>query len=122
MGSNEIAVLRDVLVVAAASALVVASLFGGLVAWRLWRLLREARHDAAPVIAALTDVANTVRDTARYVSERVAVPAADRLGAVRTARAATSGSLGARLRRVNAALRGDGARPPARHAAPREDI
>jgi len=121
MGANEITVLRDVLVVAAAAALIVAAVFGILVAWQLWRLMREARHDAGPVLAALTDTVHTVRDTLRYVGDRVAVPAADGLAAARATRSATTGSLGARLRRFNAALRGT-AHAPAASAADREDM
>jgi len=107
MGANEIAVLRDVLVIAAAAALIVAAVFGMLVTWQLWRLLQDARHDAGPVIQALTGTVQTVRDTLRYAKDKLAMPAADGVAAVRLTGEAATGSLGARLRRFNAALKGE---------------
>lgn len=121
MGANEIAVLRDVLVIAAAAALIIAAVFGMLVTWQLWRLLRDARHEAGPVIEALTSTVQTVRDTLRYVGDKVAVPAANGVATVRTTRSLTRGSLGSRLRRFNAALKGRRT-PVATSPTTREDM
>ena len=64
-------VLRDITVILAAASMVLASLFLGLVGWQLWRLARDLRDEAHPVVGSVQEIAVAVRDTATFVKGRV---------------------------------------------------
>jgi len=76
----ELVVLRDVLIILAATALVLTSLFASLIAWQLYRLAREVHDEVKPILASVQATADTVRGTADYVGERFVVPAAGAVG------------------------------------------
>lgn len=73
-------VLRDILLILAAAAVILAAGFGGLVAWQLYRLGREVHSELQPLLASLQDTADTVRNTAGFVSERMVSPAEGAVG------------------------------------------
>lgn len=74
------AALRDILIIMSALALLVSLGFVSLVAWQIYRLVREFRAEVAPIIMALQDTAETVRDASDFVGSRLVTPAADALG------------------------------------------
>jgi hypothetical protein len=69
------------MVILSAATLILVSVFTGLVAWRLYRMARELQADLMPVIAAIQDTADTVRDTTGYVGKRAVSPALGVVGA-----------------------------------------
>lgn len=68
-------VLRDIMVILAATALVVLSLFAALVLWQLYRLGRELYTQVQPVVESMNETAETVKGTAGFMSDRLASPA-----------------------------------------------
>lgn len=74
-------VLRDIMVILAASSLVLVSVFAALVVWRLYRLGRVLHADLQPVIASLRQTADTVRDATSFTSGRAVSPAVGVIGA-----------------------------------------
>ncbi len=72
--------LRDILIITSALALLVSLTFVSLVAWQIYKLVREFRKEIAPIIMAIQDTAETVRDASDFVGSRLVTPAADALG------------------------------------------
>lgn len=72
--------LRDILIITSALALLVSLTFVSLIAWQIYRLVREFRKEIAPIIMAIQDTAETVRDASDFVGTRLVTPAADALG------------------------------------------
>ena len=64
-------ILRDIMVILAASALVAMSVFGVLVLWQLYRLGRELHSEMQPILASVQDTAETVHGAARFISGRM---------------------------------------------------
>ncbi len=62
-------VLRDLLIILAALATVLAASFGTLVAWRLYRLALTMRGEIEPILASLNETAATVRDSSTFVRQ-----------------------------------------------------
>ena len=72
--------LRDILIIMSALALLVSLTFVSLVAWQIYRLVRDFREEVAPIVRAIQDTAETVRDASDFVGTRLVAPAADALG------------------------------------------
>ncbi len=64
-------ILRDIMVILAAAALILMSAFGALVFWQLYRLGRELQAEMQPILASVQDTTDTVRGTAEFVSQRM---------------------------------------------------
>jgi len=64
-------ILRDVMVVLASAALMLASVFGALVVWQVYRLARELRAEVQPILASVQETTETVRDTTAFVGRRM---------------------------------------------------
>jgi hypothetical protein len=71
---QEIVVLRDILIILAAGALILMALGMALVGWQVYRIARDLRDELQPIIDSVQDTADTVRDTAGFVGERVVAP------------------------------------------------
>ncbi len=65
-------VLRDITVILAAASLVLSSIFLSIVGWQLWRLGKELRDEAHPIVGAVQELTTTVGDTATFLKDRVA--------------------------------------------------
>lgn len=64
-------VLRDLMVMLAAAAVVATSVFLALVGWQLYRLGKDVYVEIQPLLASMQDTADTVRHTAGFVNERL---------------------------------------------------
>lgn len=73
-------VLRDIMVILAAGAVISFSLFAALVLWQLYRLAIELREEGQPIVQAVLDTAETVRGAAHFVGERAVPPAVTSVG------------------------------------------
>jgi hypothetical protein len=69
-------VLRDIMVILAAAAVVTTSVFTLLVAWQIYRLLQEVRDESRPIIQTVRDTAATVQDAAAFMRHRTVPPVA----------------------------------------------
>lgn len=67
-------VLRDLLIILAALATILAAGFASIVFWRLYRLAREIRAQLEPIVASVDRTAATLRDSSAFV-KRSRVPA-----------------------------------------------
>ena len=74
--------LRDILIVLSAVALLTTTTFVALVAWQIYRLFREFREEASPILMALQDTAETVRNTSDFVGSHLVNPTAQAVGEV----------------------------------------
>jgi Zn-dependent membrane protease YugP len=78
--------LRDILVIAAAAALIGVSVMAALVVWQLYRLAVEFRDEVKPILESVQETADTVRETAEFMGGRVVSPAVSAMGAAAGAR------------------------------------
>jgi hypothetical protein len=69
--------LRDIMIIVAAASLLVTLLFVSIVAWQLYKFAMEFREEVSPIVVALQDTAETVRDTSDFIGTRLVVPATD---------------------------------------------
>jgi len=100
-------VLRDITVILAAASMVLASLFLGVVGWQLWRLGRELRDEAHPLVGSVQEIADTVRDTATFVKGRVtSLPQLGGGGGATEGSATASAGLGGTVRQLQRFYRG----------------
>jgi archaellum component FlaG (FlaF/FlaG flagellin family) len=74
------AVLRDIMVILAAASVISTALFAGLVAWQLYRLAKEMRDEAQPIIDSVETTAKTVQGTAEFVNHRTVPPVVTAVG------------------------------------------
>jgi hypothetical protein len=72
--------LRDIMIVVAASSLVVTLIFLSIVGWQLYKFAMTFREEVGPILVALQDTAETVRGTSDFVSKRLVIPTTDAVG------------------------------------------
>jgi hypothetical protein len=68
-------ILRDIMIILAAAALVLMSLFAVVVLWQLYRLGKELSAEVQPVIESMQETTETVKGTAGFMSDRMSSPA-----------------------------------------------
>ncbi len=68
------------MVILAAAVIIATSAFIALVAWRLYRIMRELQHDVEPVVASMRDTADTVTKTTAFVGSGAVSPAVSVVG------------------------------------------
>lgn len=73
-------VLRDIVVILAGASVVTTSVFAGLVVWQLYRLFKEFRAEAQPILDSVRETADTVQGTTTFVSQHAVPPAATAAG------------------------------------------
>jgi len=73
-------VLRDILVILAAAAVITMSAVTVLVGWQLWRLGKELKAELQPILDSVQHTADTVQDTASFMGQRAIPPTANAVG------------------------------------------
>lgn len=68
-------VVRDIMVILSALALVVMSLFSTWVAWQLYRLGRELQAELRPILDSVQGTTDSVRGVGQFVNKQLVAPA-----------------------------------------------
>jgi hypothetical protein len=67
--------VRDVFIILAAAALILVSLYLGLIGWQIYKLATELGTEVEPIVASLQSSASTVENTTSFLSGRFTTPA-----------------------------------------------